>query len=267
MAGPGTGQVTGFGTDRPRRTAHQTALGKIALVAAALALLAAGCGGGGDSGAGFDGGGEADQGSGDTSTRLDPSRYSAKIDHPLVPLSTVRHTVFEGKEGKIGARVEQRVLDKTSTVAGVPVAVVAVTEYENGEIIERTQDYYAQRDDGAVMYMGEHVNDFKDGKLVGHGGQWLAGKDGAKPGLFMPADPKVGQDFEQERAPGVAEDRSSVVEVGLDVTVPAGSYSDCIRTKDVAPLDNNTEFKYYCPAVGLVREEAPRTQLDLVRYR
>lgn len=32
-----------------------------------------------------------------------PSRYSAKIDHPLVPLSTVRHTVFEEKDGKIGA--------------------------------------------------------------------------------------------------------------------------------------------------------------------
>jgi hypothetical protein len=83
----------------------------------------------------------------------------------------------------------------------------------------------------------------------------------------MPAEPKVGDMFGQERAPGVAEDRSTILEVGLQVTTPAGTYSDCIKTKDFAPLDKVTEFKYYCRGVGLVREEFPDGRLDLVRFR
>jgi hypothetical protein len=70
----------------------------------------------------------------------------------------------------------------------------------------------------------------------------------------MPAAPRVGDAFEQERAPGVAEDRSTVIETGLSVTVPAGSFSDCIETEDVDPLGGGTEHKVYCRGVGLVRE-------------
>jgi hypothetical protein len=102
--------------------------------------------------------------------------------------------------------------------------------------------------------------------VVGHGGQWMAGHHGALPGLFMSARPTVGRTFEQERAPGVAEDRSKVVAVALDVTTPAGSFSSCIKTEDYSPLDDVTEFKYYCPGVGLVREESPGSRVDLVRY-
>jgi hypothetical protein len=198
---------------------------------------------------------------------LDAAQFSAEIDHPLVPLSTVRRTVFEGTEGGAQIRSVSRVLDQTGRVSGVPVAVVDVREYEDGELVEHTRDYYAQVADGGVRYMGEHVNDIEDGKVVGHEGQWLAGKGNAKPGIFMPADPKVGDTFEQERAPGVAEDRSEVVAVDLEVTTPAGRFDDCIKTKDFAPLDKTTEFKYYCAGVGLVREQYTDGRLGLVRYR
>jgi len=203
---------------------------------------------------------------------LDPARFSAAVDHPLVPLSSVRRTVFQGRDTDpesgetVRTRVEHRVLDRTEAIAGVASLVVAVREFEDGELVEATEDYYAQRDDGSVWYMGERVNDYEDGKLVGHEGQWLAGEGDAKAGLFMPADPQVGVTFEQERAPGIAEDRSTVVEVGVDVTVPAGSFSDCIKTEDFAPLDKSTEFKYYCPTVGLVREEGQDAVSNLVRY-
>ena len=83
----------------------------------------------------------------------------------------------------------------------------------------------------------------------------------------MPADPKVGDTFEQERAPGVAEDRSTVVAAGVAVETPAGSFDDCIKTRDFAPLDKSTEFKFYCQGVGLVREQRPGLLNDLVRYR
>jgi hypothetical protein len=221
------------------------------------ALLAASCGG-------------EDNG---TSGELDAARFQARVDHPLVPLSSVRRTVFEGSErdpdtGKtIELRVESRVLQRTERVGGVEVAVVEVNDFEDGELVERTLDYYAQHEDGSVWYFGERVDDYEDGKVVGHKGQWLAGEGNARPGTFMPAEPKVGDVFDQERARGIAEDRSTVVAVALEVKTPAGTFSDCIKTRDLAPLDDVTEFKYYCPRVGLVREDPPGGRLELERFR
>ena len=198
---------------------------------------------------------------------LDPAEFSAEVDNPLFPLTTVTTTVFSGTEEGAEVRTEARVLDRTGRVSGVPVTVVDVREFEDDELVEHTRDYYALDGDGNVRYMGERVDDIEDGKVTGHEGQWLAGKGDAKPGLFMPAKPKAGDVFEQERAPGVAEDRSEVVAVGLDVRTPAGRFDDCVKTKDFAPLDKNTEFKHYCAGVGLVREQYPEGSLDLVRYR
>jgi hypothetical protein len=198
---------------------------------------------------------------------LDPAQFSTEVDNPLVPLASVRTTVLEGTEEGAKVRAESRVLDRPGRVSGVPVTVVDVREFEDGELVEHTRDYYALGDDGGVRYMGEAVDDIEDGKVVGHEGEWLAGKGNAKPGLFMPAHPRVGDQFEQERAPGVAEDESEVVAVGLTVTTPAGRFDDCIKTKDFAPLDQNTEFKYYCAGVGLVREQFSEGRMDLVRYR
>jgi hypothetical protein len=80
----------------------------------------------------------------------------------------------------------------------------------------------------------------------------------------MPAQPVVGAEFEPEKAPGVAEDRSKVVAADQTVTTPAGAFSGCIKTEDFDPLGNTTEFKYYCPGDGFVREEPESGFLDLV---
>lgn len=233
--------------------------------AAALALVAAACGGDDPD----DEPAEARQ----APAAADATASTAQVDHPLHPLTTVRLKVFRGSERDpetgetLETRVEARVLDRTRSVDGLESAVVAVKDFEGGELVESTRDYYAQRGDGSVLYMGEHVDDYEGGKVVGHGGQWLAGEDGAKAGVFMPGAPEVGQSFEQERAPGVAEDRSTVVARGRTVTTPAGTFEDCIRTKDYAPLDKLTEYKLYCPGVGLVREDLEDGRVELVRYR
>ncbi len=66
-------------------------------------------------------------------------------------------------------------------------------EYEHGELVERTLDYYAQHRDGSVWYVGERVKDYEGGKVVGHEGQWLAGDGNATLGVFVPAEPRVGE--------------------------------------------------------------------------
>jgi hypothetical protein len=128
-------------------------------------------------------------------------------------------------------------------------------------------DYYAQHQDGTVYYMGERVDDYEDGEVVGHSGQWLAGEDGARAGVFMPEDPQVGNAFAQERAPGVAEDESQVMKVDQNVTTTGGDFSGCIKTEDYDPIGKVREFKVYCPGVGLVREEFENGGfLDLISY-
>jgi hypothetical protein len=201
---------------------------------------------------------------------LNPADFGTNITNPLFALSSLRNVEFSGTErdaegDTIKTRSVKRLLDKTDTIAGVTVAVLEVKDYEDGELIELTEDYFAQHRDGTVWYFGERVSDYEDGKVVGHEGQWLAGEGNNKPGLFMPASPTVGQEFEQERAPGLAEDRSKVLQLDVELTVPAGKFTGCMKTEDYAPLDKKTELKFYCPRAGLVREEWPGGSSELVR--
>ena len=200
---------------------------------------------------------------------LNPADFSTNVTHPLFPLSSLRNVEFSGSEREKGETVKtrtvKRLLDKTDTIAGVSVAVLEVKDYEDGELVELTEDYFAQHRDGSVWYFGERVTNYQDGKVRDHEGQWLAGEGSNKPGLYMPASPTVGQQFEQERAPGVAEDRSKVLQLDIELTVPAGKFTGCIKVEDFAPLDKVTELKFYCPRAGLVREEAPSGTAELVR--
>lgn len=228
-----------------------------ALIALALAAVSAlSCGGGGD----------------EEPAAVNPADFQAEVDNPFFPLSSLGPKVFEGEERDpdTGETIEiglgSTVLPDTDVVAGVEVTVLEEKDYEDGELVERTLDYFAQHRDGSVYYFGERVDVYEDGEVVGHEGQWLAGEGGNEPGVFMPAQLSVGQMFEQEKAPGVAEDRSTVVALNESVMTPAGSFSDCVKTEDFSPLDNVTEFKYYCRDVGLVREEPPDGHLDLISY-
>jgi hypothetical protein len=209
------------------------------------AVLAAACGGGSP----------APEGAGPTGDiGVDVAELSPAIDNPYVAFGSLRRTVHEGQLEGTTVRVESTVRDAPAEIAGVQVTVVDVSEFEDDELVEKTEDYYAQDRAGVVYYMGERVDDYEDGAVIGHSGQWLANEPGNQAGVFMPAAPRVGDAFEQERAPGVAEDRSTVIETGLSVTVPSGSFSDCIRTEDVDPLGGAAEQKVYCRGVGLVRE-------------
>jgi hypothetical protein len=203
---------------------------------------------------------------------INPADFTNKVDHPYFSLVAFRPQFFEGTERDaesgetVKTRGEKRLLDKTEVVNGVTVAVVEHKEFEDGELVEATFDYYAQHKDGTVWYLGERVEDYEGGKVVGNEGSWLAGEGNAKAGIYLPATPAVGQEFEQERAPGVAEDRSTIVAVGAEVTTKAGKFTDCLRVKDFAPLSKTEEFKFYCPKVGIVREEQPNGTSDLVRF-
>ncbi len=101
----------------------------------------------------------------------------------------------------------------------------------------------------------EDSTEYEDGKAVSTEGSWEAGVDGAKPGIIMMAYPVVGVVYRQEYYKGEAEDKAEVLSLNESVTVPFGSYDNCLRTRDWNPLDMETiEEKYYAPGIGIVQE-------------
>jgi len=65
---------------------------------------------------------------------------------------------------------------------------------------------------------------------------------------------------------GVAEERFKVVQLDVEMTVPAGRFTGCIKIEEFDVLDKQTAFKFYCPRVGTVKSESPTGTAELVRF-
>ena len=186
----------------------------------------------------------------------DAGPFSATIDHPFFSLPVRTEWILEGEDDK-GAevRVEITSLDETEAVAGVTTRVVEEREWEDGELIEVSRNFFVRAPDGTVCYYGEDVDIYEDGEVVSHEGAWRAGDDGNQPGILMPANPALGQLFQQELAPGIAEDEAEIVAVGEAVEVPLGSFDDTVRFLERNPLDGDTSTKVYARDVGLLVDD------------
>jgi hypothetical protein len=85
--------------------------------------------------------------------------------------------------------VEYTILQETKRVMGVECVVLRDRVWLNGELIEDTVDWHAQDKEGNVWYFGEYTKEYENGKVVSTEGSFEAGKDGALPGIIMPANP------------------------------------------------------------------------------
>ena len=148
------------------------------------------------------------------------------------------------------------VTNKYKIVDGVKTRVVEERETVKGQLAEVSRNYYAiDKTNNAVYYFGESVDMYKNGVVTGHEGSWLSGKKGAKFGLMMPAKPKVGDGYQQEVAPGIAMDRAEITSITEKVTVPAGTYENCLTTKDSSSIETGIGTKQYAPGIGLIRDD------------
>jgi hypothetical protein len=160
--------------------------------------------------------------------------------------------VLEGGNEKLVITV----LNETKTVDGVNTRVVEEKEWKNGELVEVSRNFFAICEKTKdVFYFGEEVDMYSGGKLASHTGAWLAGENGAKAGLIMSGQPKVGMRYYQEVAPGIAMDRAEIVSVNDTLKTPVGSFSNCLRIKEGTALDPaEQEFKIFAPGIGLIQE-------------
>jgi hypothetical protein len=205
---------------------------------------------------------------------LDECRYNPVIDpanfltpaqiavnpNPYLPLAPGILRRYRSMGADDQEIVEVRVTHETREILGVTCIVVADTVWEDGALKEDTRDWFAQDKDGNVWYFGERSVEYEDGEIAGLEGSWEAGVDGAQPGIIMKANPQVGDVYRQEYALGEAEDAAGVVALGETVTVPYGSFNNCLKTGEFTPLEPDAaEDKYYAPGVGLVLEAKPET--------
>lgn len=149
------------------------------------------------------------------------------------------------------------VLDETKEVEGVITRVVEEREWKKGKLIEVSRNFFAiDPETGDAFYFGEDVDMYKDGKIKSHEGAWLAGRNGAKPGMIMPGKPRVGMKYYQELAPGAAMDRAEVISLDETLQTPAGAFTHCLRTKESSALNFfEKEYKTYAPGIGLIQDQ------------
>jgi hypothetical protein len=198
--------------------------------------------------------------------RFEECEFDDEGENPLFPLEVGVFQRLEGESDGEEVMAEIRVLAKTRRIAleiggkprSVRTRVVKETEWVDGELAEIAYNFFAvckPRND--VFYFGEAVFNYEDGAVVNTDGSWLAGQGGATPGIIMPGTFLLGSRYQQEVAPGIAEDRGENVAMGLDVDVEAGHFSRCVQVLDTDPLDpgSSGDLKTYCPGVGLTIDE------------
>jgi hypothetical protein len=205
----------------------------------------------------------------------DQNTFTTTINNSYFPLPVGQQWVYQGKEQGQRIGLQITVLTETETLYSgrnaVTTRIIEETEWEDGNangmiddgenLIEISRNFFAQTQDGTVCYFGEEVDIYEGGQVVSHEGAWRADESGNAPGIFMPANPQVGMAYQQEIAPGVAEDQATIVRRG-SFTVLAGTFADTLTVRDFNPLDGSRSTKVYAQGVGLIAD----SPLELIRY-
>ena len=197
---------------------------------------------------------------------------SPVIDNPYFPAPVGATWQYESVTDEGTERTDVVVLGVADpkgakTVMGADARVIRDTVALDGEVIEDTWDWFGQDAEGNVWYLGEDTSEYENGQFVCNCGAWEWGVDGALPGYVMLADPQVGDAYRQEYYAGEAEDVAEIVALDETVSVAAGMFTACIKTREVSAIDRSyEEFKTYCPGIGVVLEEDGDERVELISY-
>lgn len=211
---------------------------------------------------------------------FDPANFagSADVDNRWLPLKPGTRFIYEGSardEDELTQRsVVFTVTDLTKVVNGVRTVVGWDRDFNDGNLEEAEIIFLAQDKDGNVWHFGQVVERYdEDGEYVGTS-VWLAGMEGARPGVMMKADPQpaspaLSQGFAPP--PFFWDDASRVHQVGQQTCVPAGCYDDVLVMDEFERgRPGAHQLKYYAPGVGNVRvgflgNDPEQEVLELVR--
>ncbi|MEW6735988.1 MAG: hypothetical protein AB1489_32135 [Acidobacteriota bacterium] len=186
---------------------------------------------------------------------INPTNFVEGITNPFFPMIPSTTLIYRGGNEVVTVTVTNR----TKVILGVKCVVVRDVVTVNDQVVEDTEDYFAQDMQGNIWYFGELSQEFDNGDLISLAGSFKAGVNGAKPGIIMKANPQVGDIYRQEFLLGEAEDIAEVISLTRSESVPAASCNnDCLVTKESTPLEPGTiGNKYYAWGIGVILEINP----------
>ena len=184
-----------------------------------------------------------------------------KIDNKYLPLNPGTTMIYNGTSDGDPTRDIFVITNDTKEIAGITTRVIHDDGYVKSDHEETTNDWFAQDDSGNVWYMGEFTTDLSN--KGSHEGSWEAGVKGAKAGIVMEAEPKVGDTYNQEFAKGSAEDKGTILSLNEKLCVPYGCFSNVLKTKDFSPLEPDiVENKYYAQNIGEIKAISVKGESD-----
>jgi hypothetical protein len=189
------------------------------------------------------------------------------VDARYLPLEPGATAVLRARTVEDGEVVHERSVLRAlrrpgPRILGVRTSIQLDKAFEDGLLVEKTFDYFAQDRRGNVWYFGEDVTNFRyddDGNLIGTDNEsaWRAGRRGALPGWIMPVRTHSGYPYYQEFARAdEALDKARTIAILPSLTVRGVTYRNVRQVLETNPLEpGSREFKYYAPGVGLIRIE------------
>ena len=199
-----------------------------------------------------------------TSFMTDDCTFASTGTNPFFILEPGYQLVFRGLDEGEPAELIITVLNETKMVDGAETRVVEERESVDGELVEISRNFFAICEEtNSVFYFGEEVDDYEDGEIISHDGEWLAGESDAEAGIAMPGTILLGSRYHQETAPGVAMDRAEIVSMDETIETPAGTFEDVLAILETTPLESDaSEIKYHVAGIGLIQDQ----ELKLEEY-
>jgi hypothetical protein len=168
---------------------------------------------------------------------LDPAHFVPVVDNPYFPLPVGTTLVYIGKKDGKSQTDRVTVTDRTKEILGITATVVRDVARHHGDLLEKTFDFYAQDDQGTVWYLGEDTTAFEPNGHTDTSGSFVAGVDGAQPGIIMEGDPRIPDAYRQECYAGQAEDTAWVVATTGSSKVPYGKVQHVLTTLESTRIE------------------------------
>jgi hypothetical protein len=199
-------------------------------------------------------------------TAVNPSQFVKVINNPYFFLEPGTTCVYAGYTDEGREILQVTVSHQKKIILGVECTVVTETVMSDGILNEVSVNWYAQDKTGNVWYFGEDSKLYEKGLVTSTEGSWEAGKNGASAGIIMEGTPHIGDIYQQELAPGIAEDMAQVTSTTKTVKVRSEIFTSCLKTKEWTPLDPGVvEFKWYAKGVGMILGESEgKNRLELI---
>ncbi len=215
---------------------------------------------------------------------VDPMQIGISVTpNPYFPLTQGNSWVYEGTFEEDGEEITEQititVTSRTKLIDGITCLVVRDVVFKNDELVEDTDDWFAQDTAGNLWYCGEEVKDYEtfegdvpqEPEMISDDGSFKAGRGGDEAGISLPGTAVVGDVFRQEMSISNAEDVIEIIATDANETSPAAvCNNNCLMTRDLSPMDPGVEErKFYLPGVGRIVEydlDDPDARIELIEY-